>query len=175
MTFENLYLLAWSAVSSSSLSWLWMCCGESQLVAVNCRVLQCAVVVSRNVLQSVAVCCEQFLIVLATSVQQWVTTSSVSQRLFQCAVACVAVCCSGLQCVAVCREQLLIILAGSELQWVAVSCSKLQWVAGCCIMLWQWVSVCCSVLQHTGSDVKCVTACHTASMGWLQSVGSIKL
>ena len=135
-----------------------VCCSELQCVAVCCIVLQC-VAVCCSVLQCVAVRC------------------SVLQ--------CVAVCSSVLQCVAMCC---------SILQCVAVCCSLLQCVAVCCNVC----AVCCSVLQCAKTQARAtavcvivlqcvaVTHCNTHlqqahmmyrlyRMGWLRSVGSIKL
>jgi len=93
--------------------------------------------------------------------------------------------CSVLQCVAVCY---------CVLQCVTVCCSVLLCVAECycvlqCIVgrrslylsMWCLSVVCCSVLQCVAVCCKCVAVCWNVLsgaqviMGWLQSVGSIKL
>ena len=89
----------------------------------------------------------------------------------KCQVCCsvlqgVAGCCSVLQCGAVWC---------SVLQSVAVRCSVLQSVAVCCSLL-QSVAVCCRVVQ-SGAGWHGVLQCVAVwgSMGWLRSVGLIKL
>ena len=89
----------------------------------------------------------------------------------------------------VCR--LLVLLQGvvvccSLLQGVVVCCSLLQGVVVCCSLL-QGVPVCCGVLQlevalnpHTDAHTHVYLNTHSATnclcpMGWLWSVGSIKL
>ena len=93
----------------------------------------------------------------------------------------VAVFCSVLQCAAVCC---------SVLQCAAVWCSVVQCGAVCCSVL-QCVAVCCSVLQRSIESIPMNQASFTkgkqnretektkqrlvTNMGWLHSVGSIKL
>jgi len=99
----------------------------------------------------------------------------------------VAGCCSVLQSVAGCCSVLQgVVVCCSLLQGVVVCCSLLQGVVVCCSLL-QGVPVCCGVLQlevalnpHTDAHTHVYLNTHSATnclcpMGWLWSVGSIKL
>jgi len=112
-----------------------------------------AIIVRLRMLQCVAVCCS---VSKCTGVRGAVCCSvcfSVLQCVFQCVAVRVAVCCSAccsvLQCV---------------LQCIAVH------VAACVAVR---VAVCCSRTVAGAEDEHCRNS--TPDMGWLRSVGSIKL